>query len=415
MGMEPFLVTLLVVSQAATRAVVVVGLGDAAAVAGAVAAARRQQEHAGATVLADERIWQLLTGIPTPRLVDVQGLRQMLDDAAEHEARFDSAGASALRDEVLRAFDLSIRPSAELRVLAARAAFDQVAALVGAGRLVEARERASSAVRRFGNLALDPTRYPPAAASFVAAVRHAHAKLPHGRLRVETDVPSTLVLDGEESDTVATLHERDLSVGAYRLWLCAENGATSLPHALVVGEGETQMRVALELESRLTLTPTFAIDCRTSCPADLRALGARLGAPRILGVSPPGQTGPAGLWVDVATGRSTEWEADVGWAPATAMTRAARPAFSTWSLVPLGGGQFAQRRPAFGGTYLAVELGLGAWHVIAWQRHAESVRRHDFDREPDLRFQRNLSAGLFYGALVAGIIEAVVVGALTGE
>ena len=78
-------------------------------------------------------------------------------------------------------------------------------------------------------------------------------------------------------------------------------------------------------------------------------------------------------------------------------------------------GQFVQDRPIFAGGYAATQIGLLVWHLVSWQRHATAVADNDFSREPDLRTQRNVSAALFYGALAASVVEAVVVGLLTGE
>ena len=63
----------------------------------------------------------------------------------------------------------------------------------------------------------------------------------------------------------------------------------------------------------------------------------------------------------------------------------------------------------------AGQVGLLVWHLVAWQRHADAVSDNDFAREPDLRTQRNISAAAFYGALGASLVEALIVGWVTGE
>jgi hypothetical protein len=395
--------------------IAVVGLDGGGASAEAVADAARSERERGTIVLTTEQVWQRLTGLPTPRSVDRDALSRLLADAAEHEARFDTAGANALREQVLSAFDQSLRPTVDQAELAARAVFDQVAALLGEADRAAAEERALLGVRRFGGFRLDPARYPPGVVAFVESVRQSQSAAPRGRLRIEADGPGTVLIDGREVCTASAACSLELPAGAYRVWMVEPNGGSSLSHHLEVRPGESVLRVALGLESRLSLTPDPALSCSRDCGASLRALGARLGVDRILGVHAPGQPGPAGVLVSVSSGESSPWPPATVTAVPEMSAPTPRPRFSPWSLAPFGVGQFAQDRPVLGGTYLAAEVGLFVWHLVAWQRHAAAVRDDDFGREPSLRDQRNLSAGLFYGSLAAGIVEAVVVGIVTGE
>ena len=89
--------------------------------------------------------------------------------------------------------------------------------------------------------------------------------------------------------------------------------------------------------------------------------------------------------------------------------------FSPWYLVPFGGGQFAQHRPVFGGAYLAIEGGLLAWHLVARSQFAQAHKKNDFTGEERVRKQANLSLGLLVGAVVANVVEALVVGYVAGE
>src|SRR2546426_86082 len=106
---------------AAPGEVAVIALGDPRAMDDDLAATCAVLRQAGAMVPAPEDLVERLTGVREPRLPDEQALTQMLADAADREARFDTAGANALRGQVLRAFDAALRPSAGLRTLAARA------------------------------------------------------------------------------------------------------------------------------------------------------------------------------------------------------------------------------------------------------------------------------------------------------
>ena len=125
---------------------------------------------------------------------------------------------------------------------------------------------------------------------------------------------------------------------------------------------------------------------------------------RIIGV----QSASRGLSVEVASGDIESW-------PSVHLREGGRARFHAWYLVPLGVGQFTQNRPLFGGSYAAVQVGLLAWHLMAWRRHADALDANDFAREPDLRTQRNLSAALFYSSMIVSVAEALLVGYLTGE
>ena len=153
----------------------------------------------------------------------------------------------------------------------------------------------------------------------------------------------------------------------------------------------------------------MTLACTDSCVAALVEVGRRAGVPRVLGVraAPSGDDRLALTRVEVETGVAASEEFAV-----TSLTHATpvRARFSPLYLLPFGGAQLVQARPYHAAAYLAVQAALVGWHVVALRAHREALRGDDLDTEADLRLQRNLSASLAAGAVVAGVLEALVVG-----
>ena len=147
------------------------------------------------------------------------------------------------------------------------------------------------------------------------------------------------------------------------------------------------------------------------CDEPLQSLGKRLDVARVVGVKPLENGAATGMEIEVSSGVASQWPP----AKQAATVVELRPRFSALYLLPFGGGQFAQGRPIFGSVYAATEMGCLAWSVVAWQRDRKAQDRREYDREPALRERRNLTGWLFWGSLVAGMAEAVVVGLVTGE
>jgi hypothetical protein len=90
-------------------------------------------------------------------------------------------------------------------------------------------------------------------------------------------------------------------------------------------------------------------------------------------------------------------------------------AFSPMYLLPFGGGQFAQDRPVFGGVYLGITLGLGAWFAIAFSQYADATANGQVERIPELGRLRVASGALLGAVVCATILEAVIYGLVVGE
>ena len=342
----------------------------------------------------------------------------MLADARDREARFDSAGASALRQEVLHAFDAALRPSPELREAAFTAMLDMVAGLLGDNKSTAADALAKDAVRSFGEARIDPSLYPPAVRDLVARTTKELRGEPRTTLEIRVDTTGLVYADGLSLGTASEQLFCKLPAGAHRVWLVDTRGRSSLPYPTTLGRMPVRLDINLALDQLVDVEPVISVRCGGTCESALRSLGRRLKVANVLGVGTDPNGATNGILVNVASGESATWKPLEDGRPDLEATEAAittRLGFSPLYLVPFGVGQFAQERPAFGFTYAATEVGLLAWHLVAWQRHASSVSHRDFVREPALRSQRNLSAGLFYGAIAAGMTEAVVMGLLTGE
>jgi hypothetical protein len=408
--MLTLIASVMIAAEPAT--VAFIGLGPAEATAEALRIAS-SDARATSEMLPPETLRLRLVGASTPHTPDVAGVTQLVADAAAHEARFDSVGARALRQQVTNAFDAATRLSPELRRAALTASLDGVAALSGDGMRDASEAVARDAVRRFGNLEVDTARYPPAVCAVLAAAELEVRAQPKARLDVRVDAPGRLFADGVVLGEISDRQSYELPIGSYRLWLVDGNGRSSLPYPVTVGSSPISVEIDTALDALIELEPTVAVRCEEACEPALQRLGRRLNVVAVVAVRPGSDDRVTGLRVETATGASSAWvlpdvtESVDG--TAAAVTESPRR-FGPLSLVPFGVGQFAQARPVLGASWATLETGLLAWHVVAWKRHSTSVNGHDFAREPELRRQRNLSAGLFYGAVVAGVIEAVVVG-----
>ena len=359
----------------------------------------------GGATLTDAEVAGRLTGMATVRSADATTLETMLRDAREHEARFESAAAQALRREVVRAFDDEPRPSAALRALAATAMHDLAATTLADGNAVEARQLAQEALRRFADASLDTRQYPPpvqavfsdAAAQLALAPRHELT------VRLDSGVAGDLWVEGTSLGAFTSRRVLTLPAGRYRIWASHEGG-TSLPYAVDLTRGPIEIRIDLSLEERVELLPRARLRC-SACAADLVALAARLSAARCTLLDETQAREPT----STRAAASSEAEvSDPHEAPPPALTRDGL-GFRVWWIVPFGIGQLSERRLFLGATFLTAELGLLAWNIVATLEH----QRQSTAADPGAvgwRQQRNLSAALFWSSLVVGIGEAVVHG-----
>ena len=366
------------------------------------------------TVLDITEAQRRLTDLPSPRVVDVAAMKRTLETATDRDASFDTAGALALRREVLQAYDNSVLPSIELQVLAATALQDIAASELAEGREKEALDAARTAQRRFPNVPLDSKRHPPQVAQLFKRAAVELKRLPMGQLTITSNQPGRVMADGVALGSVERKLTVKLPQGSWRVWLADDNG-TSLQHNVAVASAPVDVDIDLLLESSLSWTTVPLLRCRESCDTMLARLAARVRTDEAVGLSLADEPGaPAtGLYVrtDGGTATSKPLTALADLSPVM-VTQAPPPPdrFSAWSLVPFGVGQLAQKRYIAGSIYGALQAGLLAWNIVEASRGPSEGAAAESDR----RKRQNLSAGLLVGAIVASITEAIVVDAMDG-
>ncbi len=405
---------------AAPEATAMVALTDAPEVAAAVRSIGESWTKAGQAIESTASIAIDLTGTATPRTSDDAVVQRMLEDARDRDARFDIAGANALRRQILRSFDDQIRPTPAMRALAAAAGLDMTAALLGESELVAAAELAREVLRRF-NPSIDTVRHPPATVSFFEAQRQAVARA-KVQLTVVTDRAGTVFADGVDLGETDGRLVAELPAGRYRIWL-AWPGRMSLPHPVQLENAAIQVNIDSALEARIDFSEAVVVGCNHDCAQLLARLGRRLDVERVVAVDLASSAAvPRYRLLDVETqaGEARELQVTKTGRPVEDETAAVlasdvMPRFSPKYLIPFGGGQFVQDRPVFGAAYLSVQVGLLAWY--AWTRHswAQAIDLGQARRENDLRKRLDLSLGLFAGAVVGAMVEAVIVGWTSGE
>ncbi|MBI5511987.1 MAG: hypothetical protein HY903_24785 [Deltaproteobacteria bacterium] len=408
--------TVALVAATPPASIAVVALGPAPLPDAATYDRARQQvgaDHA----LSTADLWERLTGNAAPHDPDLDSVQKMFAEARDCEARYDTAGANALRLQIVRVFDRAAHLSPTLIATTANAMLDLVANLHGDEQRREAERQAAEIVRRFGALQIDPIRYAPGMRELLGQALARSRREAERPVHIEVDTAGEVFAEGRSLGAVITRLTTTLPSGRTRVWLLDHNGRASLPYLVEAGDHGATVKIQTALDLALSLEPIVALRCPADCAEPLRALGVRLRVDRIVGVR-AGDDGPTGIAVEVQSGVASPWSlGSAATTPeaATTPSTALRPKFRPLYLLPFGGGQFAGYRPIAGGVVAGVDLGLLAWHVLAWRAHRDALARRDFGQEPALRSRRNLSAGLFYGALALGVVEAVVVGAITGE
>lgn len=370
----------------------------------------------GRSRIPSRRAFVRLTGIDNPRTPEPNTLGSMLSQADELEARFDSQGANALRNEVVRSYDLAFKIDPELLRFAAQATQDRaITAYIereGAQDLKRAEELAVESERRFPNFALDAGRHKPAVREWFDQASQGARSLPASELTVSSRVPGTLHADGRKLGDLDKKISVKLPEGSYRIWVKTEDGESLAHKVQLAAARPSQIRIDADLESRLSMSPIPALRCESedACTEYLQRLARITDATHALGV----QVRPSGVidavFVD-QSGTATYSQLE----NVTALTQIPEPQpaddFSLWYLAPFGVGQMAQDRYVTGSIYGAVQLGLLSWNLIATQQRNDAA-----DDDPDLDSlsdRQNLSAGLFYGSVAAAILESVLVWSLS--
>jgi hypothetical protein len=378
----------LIFATAPQRAAVV-ALADTSAVQlRSAAEALRAQGYAP---LDEGELLERLTGSAKVRLPDEGALAAMLQDAREREARFDGAGAQALRSEVTRAFDECLRPSDSLRRLAAAALQDAAALQLADGRAEAAAVLAKEALRRFADVALDTRRHGPAVQELFKAATRALAS-DTATLTIDSDQLGELYAEGRHLGAIAGRLQVELPVGTYRLWL-QHAGGTSLPYPVRLGPAGAALHIDSALEEQLELTPHVRLRCVGDCETALAKLCARLAVDRCEAASSPERPASA-----------PKAEA--------ALSAEIRSPPGAWLVVPFGVGQWSQGRRLIGSAFLAGELALLSWHGYSLYQDM-TLSRQGAARAEGWRQQRNLSAGLVWAGVVAGVAEALAYEALS--
>lgn len=366
------------------------------------------------TVLDQAEVQRRLTSLPAPRLPDLAAVRSMLEQANDREAAYDTAGAIAIRRDVLQVYDNALLPSLDLQTLAATALQDIASSELAEGHDKEALEAARTAQRRFPNVALDARRHPPSVAQLFKRAAIELKKAPTGELVVTTPSKVRVMADGVALGESNGRLSVKLPQGTWRVWL-ADNEGTSLVHAVTVASQTVSVDVDMQLERSLSWTTVPVLRCKDDCDALLRALANRTSTDEAVGLSLGENTrAPAnGRFVRAdGTTSSVPVVALADLKPNLALTAASPPPpdrFSAWSLVPFGVGQLAQKRYVAGSIYGGIQAGLLAWNIV----NATRSDGRNAAEESDHRKMQNLSAGLLIGAMVANVAEALIVDAVS--
>jgi hypothetical protein len=341
---------------------------------------------------------------------DTTALRKMLEEARVLEASFDTVAANAVRAQILEAFDREPQPSKELRNIAGQAAQDIAAGWLTEHQLAKAERAAREAARRFTDTPLDTIRFSPFVMDLLTGQRLVLQADPKLRLSIHSATPGLVYADGTKLGSLDGALEAHLPPGEYRVWLVHAAGM-SLPYEVKLDKEPAAVTIDADADARIRRGPPCSLACGSTCIRDLRSIGRRVGASHMAAIAKargPNDTELIFTDVDVSTGTAhTDLvEPFVASAP--------RSRFDLRYLIPFGGGQLAQDRPAFAAGYLAVQLSLLAWAAYAVQAQSKTHDNLQWELEESYRGQRNLALGLFVGAVAAGVLEAVIVGAVTG-
>jgi hypothetical protein len=244
-----------------------------------------------------------------------------------------------------------------------------------------------------------------------AAAAEAIATGPQRALSVSTDGATSVLIEGRELAASAAGLEAALPPGRYRVW-AVRHEQLSAPRVVDLGDAGASVRFG-PTDWALHLVPVVGVDGGGGerCGRALAEICGRAGVTRCLALGATaeqlGDVAPGPMALEAVALPAAR-------AAVTTVAEPRHPAFSPWFLVPFGAGQLAQDRPAVGAAFLTGELALGIWHGIALSRH-RATTRGDAGDEETWRGRRNVSAGLFYTALLIGVGEALVHGAVDGD
>ncbi len=225
--------------------------------------------------------------------------------------------------------------------------------------------------------------------------------------------PGEVFVDGGSLGMSRGSVTRSLPPGSYRVWVVAGH-EMSLPHPVVLKappSAGSDLHLDLAFDACIQLMPVIALICKERWEQDLRVLKARLGVDRAVGVGPQDLFDNGLLIVD------EEWRDLNGRYLAGERSDQREPIeqFSPLYLIPLGGGQLAQKRYFFAAGYFAVHLGLAFWHALGWMALSDADAAGDMPGADAARLQIDVSFGVLIGVAVLSVAEALFVGWVWGE
>lgn len=374
-------------------------------------------------VLDVAEVQRRMTGLAQPRIPNTTEMSAALAQASDCQGSFDAQCAARLRNSVIDAYDNAVLPNRDLQTLAAAALHDLSSAELGESHREAALALARTALRRFPNMALDTRRHAPPVVQLYIRAAADLAKAPTSTVIFHSTRPGRLMVDGLEVVSINDVASRKLAHGVYRVWV-SDDRSTSLVHELTVTSDTPPLDIDFALESVLSWKPAPTLACGASCDAQLAALAKATKVQQAVGLRLEDSRAPAMARVvteggeprSVIVGAMANLDAppELSVAQPVATAQPTRSQFSPWSLVPFGVGQFAQGRYVAGACYATIEAGLLAWHLVALSR-ANSYGGPSIAENDDRRAQRNISAAVLAGALIANVVEAIVVDAVSNE
>ncbi|MEL6543892.1 MAG: hypothetical protein AAFQ82_04655, partial [Myxococcota bacterium] len=178
----------------------------------------------GDEVLDTTEFMRRLTGLEAPRVSRPQGFKDMLAEADRLEARFDSAGANAMRVEILRSYDSAVRITPALLFATARAAQNRAANALNEGQDEAAYAHATETMRRFPQVKVDGNYHNPEVLALFAKAREQNKQATQGTLQVKSTAKGVVHADGRVLGPIGNEGAFQLPIGHYRVWVETSNG-----------------------------------------------------------------------------------------------------------------------------------------------------------------------------------------------
>ncbi|MBN1962447.1 MAG: hypothetical protein JW841_16050 [Deltaproteobacteria bacterium] len=402
-------------------------------------ALRDYYEKQGDRVLDDRDAYLALLGTANPKAsFDIAKLKKLLADAEQREAYFDDKAAETLRQQVLDAFNSTMHPDVELREIAVAAARDLAIGSYSQGKKEKAALRAREVWRRFGHAPIDQRRHSPDIQRIFDEQQRLLKQQERVLLSITSNLPGTLYADGLVLGRTDGLLAVSLPVGDYRVWLDYGSG-WSLPHPVQLKDQRVELTINTEFDKRISVNDILTVQCDETCFNDLTVIAQLLNVANVIAVQQANDKQVQALSyfvkptptlhkVDYALKNNTVERIIDDKIIATSVKAASLdnaalklipvpnyretlvPRFSPLYLIPFGGGQFAQDRNVVGGIYLTLQTGLIAWYAVERYNFNQANKHNELIRGESIRKRANLALGALTAAMVANVIEAIIVG-----